>query len=69
MSKRGGGGGGRSEELTDLEKAALAKPTKHPRAKELKIRERVVAGGGGPGGNARKGAKAAKQAKSPARRR
>jgi hypothetical protein len=60
--KRSGGGGGRTEELTDLEKHALANPVKDPRAKAQRLRERV---GGGPAaaGNVRKGAKAAKQAK------
>jgi hypothetical protein len=63
VSKRrgGSGGGGRAEELTDLEKKALANPIKNPRAKEERIRARVV--GAAAAGNMRKGAKAAKQSK------
>ncbi|GBF89331.1 DEAD-box ATP-dependent RNA helicase [Raphidocelis subcapitata] len=56
-------GGARTEDLTELEKAAMAKPAKDPRARERKMRERLAAAGAAGGGNVRKGAKKAKQSK------
>ncbi len=62
VGRKGGGGGGRTEELTDLEKRAFANPIKNPRHKELKLREKLQ-GGAAAGGNVRKNSKAAKSAK------